>query len=266
MKHVVFYSGGIASYHTAKRVIAKYGVADVQLLFTDTKYEHVDLYRFLDETVKFLGVPLVNIAEGRDPWQIFKDVKFLGNSRVDPCSKILKRQMAKKWVKANHPDAAVTTLYLGLNYDEMPRLIRSQRFWMPYAVESPLSEPPLMTKDAMLRGCDEDGIAPPELYSLGFPHNNCGGFCIKAGHAHFLHLLKQLPEKYAECEAKEEEMRQQLGDVSILRSRKGGQTTTLTLKQLRITNREDCDYLDWGGCGCFGDVTDDDEQSVEETQ
>ena len=252
MRHIIFYSGGIASYITAKRVVHKHGADSCTLLFTDTNYEHEDLYRFLDESCKHLGVELTRIADGRTPWEVFKDVRFLGNTRADPCSKILKRDLAQKWVRTRC-DPADTTLYLGLAADEKHRLVRSRRFWEPYTVESPLMDEPATTKADMLAECRRDRIEPPELYSLGFPHNNCGGFCIKAGQAHFLHLLREMPDKYAEVEQKEEEMRAMLGDVSILRDRRGGTSKTLTLKQLRTRNKDECNFLDWGGCGCFGD-------------
>jgi 3'-phosphoadenosine 5'-phosphosulfate sulfotransferase (PAPS reductase)/FAD synthetase len=56
MKHIIFYSGGIGSYFAAKRVLEKHRPEDVILLFTDTLIEDKDLYRFLDETSKKLGV------------------------------------------------------------------------------------------------------------------------------------------------------------------------------------------------------------------
>lgn len=253
MHHVMFFSGGVASYISAKRLVDKYGADTVTLLFTDTKYEHEDLYRFLDEGAAHLGATLIKVADGRTPWEVFKDEKYLGNSRIDPCSKILKRQQAKKWVRENCTPAT-HTLYLGYPHDEKHRLERSKKFWDPYTVDSPLMWYSEMTKQDMLTECRMDGIEPPELYSLGFPHNNCGGFCIKAGHAHFLHLMKTLPEKYAEVEAKEEEMRTLLGDVSILRDRSGGTVKPLPLKVLREKNRQDCEFTNWGGCGCFGDT------------
>jgi 3'-phosphoadenosine 5'-phosphosulfate sulfotransferase (PAPS reductase)/FAD synthetase len=259
MKHIVFYSGGIASYCAAKRVVNSHGAENTVLLFTDTNYEHEDLYRFLEESSAKLGVPITRIADGRDPWQVFKDVRFLGNTRADPCSRILKRDLAKNWVHTNFPDPASATLYLGLAHDEQHRLVRSKRFWSPYQVDSPLVGMPSFTKNDMTMEVRMDGLALPELYELGFPHNNCGGFCVKAGQAHFMHLLKVLPEKYAEVEAREEELRQQLGDVSILRDRKGGETKTLTLKQLRLRSRDECNLFDWGGCGCFGDAEDSEE-------
>jgi len=252
MKHVMFFSGGIASYVGAKRLVMEHGKENVVLLFTDTNYEHEDLYRFIEQAVSKLGAEYVRVADGRNPWEVFRDSRFLGNTRADPCSRVLKREQAKKWVRDNcSPETH--TLYLGYPADENHRLERSRKFWAPYRVESPIVDEVGLTKADMLMECRLDGIEPPELYELGFPHNNCGGFCIKAGHAHFLHLLKVLPEKYAEVESKEEEMREMLGDVSILRDRTGGTVKTLTLKQLRIKNRQDCDFLDWGGCGCFGD-------------
>jgi hypothetical protein len=249
MKHVMFFSGGMSSFISAKRLVDKYGKDNVILLFTDTNYEHEDLYRFLDETVAFLGAEYIRLADGRTPWDVFKDRRFLGNSQKDPCSAVLKRDLSRRWVKENCTPGT-HTLNLGYGPDERHRLERSQKFWAPFVVSAPLIDE-LITKNDMMFESRSYGIEPPELYSLGFPHNNCGGFCVKAGHAHFLHLLRVLPEKYAEVEKKEEEMRELLGDVSILKDRRGGVTKPLTLKQLRVRERGDCDYLDWGGCGCF---------------
>jgi len=257
MDHVVFYSGGMSSFFTAQRVVNKYGNSNLRLLFTDTKYEDEDLYRFLKEGAQHLGGELIWIEDGRDPWEIFHDVKFLGNTRVDPCSKILKRDLARKWVYEAYPDPSKVILYLGMNYDEINRLERSRSYWKPYRMESPLTEKPYMQRRHMMSELDGLGIPPPRLYELGFPHNNCGGFCIKAGHAHFRLLLQALPEKYAEVERKEEEMRQLLAkDVAILRDRTGGTLRPLTLREFRQRETKDLDLFEWGGCGCFGDFSD----------
>jgi len=120
VKHIVFYSGGIGSWYTAKRVIEQHGKENVVLLFTDTLIEDEDLYRFLDDTEKDLGVPVTRIADGRTPWQVFKDVRWLGNSRLAQCSHILKQKPAEKWIKANYkPDECV--LYLGIDWTEEHR-------------------------------------------------------------------------------------------------------------------------------------------------
>jgi hypothetical protein len=88
---------------------------------------------------------------------------------------------------------------------------------------------------------------------MGFPHNNCGGFCVRAGQAHFALLLRTLPERYAFHEEQEEKLRTYLGkDVAILRDRRNGKTRPMTLREFRerlIANGQ-YDPNEWGGCGC----------------
>jgi len=251
--HVVFFSGGVSSWACAHRVAEKYGTDNLTLLFTDTLIEDADLYRFLEEGAAAIGGQLVKIADGRTPWEVFRDVKYLGNTRADPCSRILKRDIAKKYIHENFPQPEDVRLWLGMNWDEEDRLVRSKRFWEPYRMDSLLMEKPWLTQGQMHDLLAAHGIAPPRLTaSLGFPHNNCGGGCVKAGQAHFRHLLKTLPDVYREWENNEQEMREFLDkDVSILRDRTGGTTKPLTLRELRERESGQCDLTDWGGCGCF---------------
>jgi hypothetical protein len=107
----------------------------------------------------------------------------------------------------------------------------------------------LLSKADVLAALKLAGIAPPRLYAMGFPHNNCGGFCIKAGQAHFKLLLEKLPERYAFHEQQEQELRKLLGDVSILRDRRGGKVRPLTLAEFRA-GYPNADKHEWGGCGC----------------
>lgn len=256
-KHIVFYSGGIGSWATAKRVIAKYGKQDVILLFTDTLIEDEDLYRFIQETVSEMGVEFHRIADGRTPFEVYKDVRYLGNSRIAPCSHKLKQEVAEKWIKENFsPDDCV--LYLGIDWTEEHRTNAPRKNWHPYKVEFPMCEEPYVTKEEMIAELEKLGIEQPRLYKMGFAHNNCGGFCCRAGQGHFANLLKQMPERFAYYEAKEEEMREFLGkDVSILRRTRNGKRYNLTLRQLReeleADRTEQIDFADVGGCGCFVD-------------
>jgi len=191
LKHIVFYSGGIGSWATAKRVISKYGKENVILLFTDTLIEDEDLYRFIDETVEEMGVEYVRLADGRTPFEVYKDVKFLGNSRIAPCSHKLKQEVADKWVRDNFkPEECI--LYLGIDWTEEHRTKAPRKNWHPYKVEFPMCEEPYLTKEEMLQELERLGIERPRLYKIGFAHNNCGGFCCRAGQGHFANLLKQI--------------------------------------------------------------------------
>ncbi len=253
MKHVVHFSGGVGSWAAAKRVVERYGTDDLTLLFADTLIEDEDLYRFVVQAAANVGGNFVRIAEGRDPWEVFFAVRFLGNSRVDPCSKILKRAMLDRWRNENTtPEDSIQ--YVGIDWTEMHRLDRLQKRVAPWRYEAPMCDKPYLDKDQMIGALRREGIEPPRLYSWGFPHNNCGGFCVKAGQAQFKLLLEKMPERYAYHEKREEELRAFLGkDVSILRDRRNGESKPITLKAFREgieTKTCQPDMFEWGGCGC----------------
>jgi len=255
MKHIVFYSGGIGSWATAKRVIAKHGTKDTILLFTDTLVEDEDLYRFIDQTVEEMGVEYHRVADGRTPFEVYRDERYLGNSRIAPCSHKLKQDTANKWIAGNfQPNECI--LYLGIDWTEEHRTTAPRKNWHPYRVEFPMCEEPYVTKEEMLGELKRLGIETPRLYRMGFAHNNCGGFCCRAGQGHYANLLKQIPERFAYYEEKEEEMRRFLDkDVAMMKKTKDKKTFPYTLRQLRqdIEASEVIDTNDIGGCGCFVD-------------
>lgn len=253
--HVVLFSGGIGSWAAAQRVKPQPDDR-FTLLFTDTKIEDEDLYRWLDEAATSVrGAELVTIADGRDVWELFNDENMIGNTRADICSRVLKRDLARKWIHDNC-DPAETIVYMGIDWTEMHRYERAAPRWLPYELKAPLCESPLLSKQEMLAWATDLGLTPPRLYEMGFPHNNCGGFCIKQGHAAFVHLLKVLPDRYAYHEQKERDFRERTGkNVAILRSRKNDETIPLTLEELRLDAElgGDQQEFDWGGCGCMVD-------------
>lgn len=255
MKHVVMFSGGLGSWAAAKRVAEQHGTADMTLLFTDVRMEDRDLYRFIVEAAANVGVPLTTIAEGRNPWHVFFDERFLGNSRVDPCSKILKRQMAEDWL-TKHCDAADTLVYVGIDWSEEHRYtaLKARHAANGWTYKAPLCDAPYLDKKDVAFWLALEGIKQPRLYEMGFAHNNCGGFCIKAGQGHFANLLRALPDVYAKHEGLEQGIRTYLGkDVSIMTDRAGGKKKPLTLKdfRIRIEAGAQVDAFDIGGCGCF---------------
>lgn len=253
--HVVMFSGGIGSWAAAKRIAQQHGTDNLTLLFTDTLIEDEDNYRFLDEAAANVGGQLVRLEEGRDPWQVFFDVRFLGGTRGDPCSRILKREMADRWLTANC-DPADTIVYVGIDFTEEHRYTRlaARRAEAGWHYEAPLCAPPWLLKRDLLRWAKDEGLTPPRLYGLGFAHANCGGFCVKAGVGHFANLLRTLPDRYAYHEAKEAEFQATTGwQQTILRDRGGGETAPLSLRDLRLRVEADTqiDMFDLGGCGCF---------------
>jgi len=252
MKHIVSYSGGLNSFATAERVINKNGKENVVLVFTDTKSEDEDLYRFLDETIKFLGCEYIRLADGRNIWQVFWDMNFMSNSRVDNCSQILKRSLFKRWLKKNYkPKEAI--LYVGFDWNETHRLPKMQKRYSPFQVKAPLMDAPYIEKTDIMARCKEIGIEIPKLYKLGFMHNNCGGFCVKTGQAQFKILLQKMPERYVYHEAEQEKLFAKIGKHGFIRLTKDGVMNYLSLKEFRehLQNKGEIDEHDFGGCGCF---------------
>ncbi len=251
-RHVVLFSGGIGSWAAAKRVAHRYGTDNLTLLFTDTKTEDKDTYRFLKEGAANVGGELVWIAEGRDIWAVFDTEGLMGSSRADPCSRILKREQSHKWVRANL-DPNLTTVYVGIDWSEAHRFRRLERHWHPYRIEAPMTEAPYLTKEDCIAWAESEGIRNQRLYQQGFRHANCGGFCVKMGHGAAAHLLRERPETYAYHERKERDFRVRTGkDVSILRDRRGGESSPFTLAALRkrVEAEQPIDEMDWGACAC----------------
>lgn len=252
MKHIVSFSGGMGSFAEAKACVDKFGKENVILVFADTLMEDEDLYRFKDECVAFLGCELVTLTEGRTPFEIFKDVKFMGNSMVDPCSKLLKREPLNRWFKKNYqPQEA--QMHLGIDYSEEHRLVGVQTRMKPYVYRSTLIEDGrIINKDYS----EQFGIKRPRLYNWKLGHNNCGGFCIKAGLGHYKALFEANSERYAEFEAKEADVYESLGAVyPFLKKTEDKVLKRLTLKEYReqyleLNKVSVEDAQEYGGCGC----------------
>jgi hypothetical protein len=222
---------------------------------------------------------LIWLVEGRDPWETFRDERFLGNSRVDPCSKFGKRETLDRWRKANC-DPANDVFLVGIGEHERHRFaggrgaagIRARMAETGWAYEAPLiaadeaisNAGPRALPSGALRilydPLEDLGLRTPRLYGLGYVHNNCGGFCVKAGHAHYQNRLKVQPERFAYDAIMEEKLRVYLGaDVSMLTDRSGGlgkRPMTLDAFARRLIADPAAKYEyepGSSGCGCMID-------------
>jgi hypothetical protein len=260
--HLVQFSTGAGSAEVAWRVVTQHGPANVVLLAADTLVEDPDNWRFGYQVAERLGVPITRLADGRTPMQVGRDERVVPNNRMAVCSKILKRQILRRYMNAQH-DPANSIVYLGFDWTEEHRLKAAEPHWAPWPIDAPLMRPPLLGKPDLLDLWRSRGIEPPALYAQGFTHANCGGACVRGGQAQWELLLRVNRPRYLEWEHEEDKSRDELGkDVSILRDRatpwRTGRTTTdttvpLTLRRFR--ERLDAqpalfDDNDWGACGC----------------
>lgn len=224
------------------------------LVEADMKRRKLELFALAQDAMQ--AVPgLVWIAEGRDPWDVFEDERFIGNSRIDPCSKILKRQFLDSYV-TDHFDPDNAIQYFGLDANELDRFnnLRKRRAESGWKIDAPLLWHKPIFKEFIERDLKAIGIAQPRLYDEGFQHGNCGGLCVKAGHAQFKTLLAKRPDRYRYHEGREQKVLVQLGrnDVGIMRDRSCGVSKPLTMAAFRARVEGGCEFdlFDWGGCGC----------------
>lgn len=173
MDHVVFFSGGVGSWACAKRVAEQHGTDNLKLLFTDTQTEDPDLYRFIKDAHKNIGGELIWLTQGKDIWDVFKEGKFMSNSRVDQCSHQLKRLPADRWIKENYSDPSQVTFYLGIDWTEAHRFERTARIKAPWVYKAPLCDAPYLTRDDLFSWLESEGIEKPYLYKIKMSHNNC---------------------------------------------------------------------------------------------
>jgi hypothetical protein len=154
----------------------------------------------------FLGYPITFDSDERSPEQLFYDEHMLGNNRAPFCSARLKAARMQKFFQ----DGDIIIFGIGAN--EPNRAVRLVAEYQKVAVKTgkyPKLRFPLienkMTRDKLEAFWRDAGIEIPEMYRLGFQHNNCSGGCVRAGKAQWRHLYRVMPDVYAERERVERE-------------------------------------------------------------
>lgn len=256
--YVVMVSSGAGSAMAWKRAVDRHGPENVTGLFADVNGENADNYRFLHEVMCWVAAPLVVLDNGgRTIWDVFRKERFLGNTRADNCSRVLKREVMRKWLEEHHSPAG-TCACIGYDVDEQHRIDKARPNWLPYRLEAPLTWEPVLFKHEAHAAIEAAGIALPWLTRQGFPHANCGGGCVKAGHKQWRKLLAVDPAEFARWEAEEAAWQEAIGkNKTILRDRrKDADGIELSLREFRrrvqTENVIDFGQEDWGSCNCVG--------------
>lgn len=269
-KHVVNLSGGACSFWAAERVADRFGTADLTLLFADVLIEDPDLYEFNEWTAEHFGIPITRVSREMTPWELFRSEGMIANSRLPICSVKLKREPLDEWHRINctpknslfgDPDV----IYVGLDWTEVNRLENLRAAKSDWQIEAPMAEwSPLWDKCKMLDELQAlTGRPLPRAYREGFPHNNCGRRCVRAGITHFIHLYKTDPDQFLDWEREEELTRQQFqrrgisSNFTVMRDRRDNQVRPLSFAELReriLAEDPSLPRDDWGGCGCGVDV------------
>jgi len=180
MKHIVGFSGGAASSVVGKIVAEQYH-NDTVLLFHNTHTEPADNDRFRKDVSDYIGLPITDYSDGRNIWQVFNDTGLMGNTRITPCSRILKQERSLQYLKDNQP----AILYVGFTVEEWER---AQRTYARYLVQCidvkfPLIEEQISKDECLHRIRNCWGIRLPYMYEWA-EHANCVP-CVKGGKAYW---------------------------------------------------------------------------------
>lgn len=204
---IVALSGGKASAWCADWALRTYDRERVILYFNDTGWEHADLHRFLADLSAYWQHPITIDADGRTPEELFYDKHALANNRMPFCSEVLKASRLQRFYQDGD------TLIFGIGSHEGHRALRLVERYAQIAEQkgkTPVLRFPLIAEKVTSAAVDAwlaaTGIAEPELYRLGFSHNNCSGGCVRQGKRQWTHLLRTLPDVYAERERVEVEI------------------------------------------------------------
>lgn len=294
-KCILLYSGGKGSFNTACFLLSKN--IPTYYYFNDTFYEHDSLYTYLNNTLAWLhnkpvlkaydSIPSLvleedNLSERRDYLtqegkklqkyypnfiydpastslhELFIKRKFMANSRVDICSQVLKREQSSKFIK-KHFFAELTSVAVGIGMWESHRLDKARPNWSPYDLISPYAN---FLLDDNIYDCTKTlDLELPYLYTIGASHNNCSGFCVKAGLAHYRQLLKNDRDLYLIHENNEQlviKLTEEKGRKvkPFLSKQINGKKIYLTLKDFRLSiennslTKEDMIDETFGSCSC----------------
>lgn len=237
---IVALSGGKASAWCAGWALRTFEKKDVVLYFTDTRWEHPDLYRFLDDLEIAFDHPITRDSDGRSVEGLFHEEHALANNRMPFCSRVLKAER----LQAFYQDG--DALVFGIGNDERHRAERITGVYQVVAAKIgkvPMLRFPLIEENVSREEVNaylaSIGVEEPALYKLGFTHNNCSGGCVRSGKKQWKLLYEKLPEVYAERERVEEEMRAETGkDIHYMKD--------MTLRELRrlIDMQEVLDFGD----------------------
>jgi hypothetical protein len=219
------------------------------LLFADTGKETADLKEFIHAGAKQLGVPLhiVGIEGGMGACIALH--RAIPSSRLPFCSMDLKIKPCNEWLDANAPGA---TLVYGYTWDEMVRIpaTKLNNSKRGFSCEFPLVDHPYPSKAECLQICKDSGLPEQKLYAQGFPHNNCGGACVKAGISQW-RLVYQTNQTEFDWWVNQEQVISELHGKPCTILKRFGKPYALAKLAADIESQVELPLAEWGGCGCF---------------
>lgn len=182
---VCWFSCGAASAVATKLAIAQYGVENIIVARCIVHDEHFDNNRFSDDCQKWFGMPIVSLINkkyGGSVDELIRQRSYMSGINGAPCTQLLKKEVREQF---QHPTDIHVFGYCAEEQGRWDSFIDANNI----KAVSPLIDRGLKHSDclAIIR---DAGIELPEMYKLGYKHNNCIG-CLKAGGQGYWNKIKK---------------------------------------------------------------------------
>lgn len=188
---LAWYSDGAASAVASKMAVEKYGDRCKVIKCDTTSDEHPDNLRFREEVEAWIGrkVKLIRSDEYDGIDDVFETTRYMagiaGARRTTELKKLVR-------IRYQRPDDIHV---FGYTADESRRMDRFQEHNPELTCDWILRERQI-TKDDCYYLLDRAGIELPEMYRLGYEHNNCLG-CVKAtSPAYWARTRRDFPDAF----------------------------------------------------------------------
>ncbi len=214
MSGVAWFSGGVASAVMCKLALDADPSCD--LLFLDTKNEHSDLYRFMDDCEKWYGKKIERLEDGRTPQDVWRKEKVFVMVGVGAqCSNRLKRRVREEIQGARGWEYQS----FGFDYTEVRRARNMLRSNPEINPVFPLIEAKY-GKTECFRIIDRAGIQIPYSYRIGFNNNNClKSGCPNGGIGYWKHFAEVFPAEFLATAELERDITREAGSPrTVLRN------------------------------------------------
>jgi Predicted tRNA(5-methylaminomethyl-2-thiouridylate) methyltransferase, contains the PP-loop ATPase domain len=208
MKHVVLFSGGVASSYMAFLLKKDENIEnkDIVLLHTPTLSECEDSEKFRLKVARYLKLPMTVWGRGEDVWDCIERNNAIPGQFLPFCTMQLKQEMKEQYYRYLKECDEDWIEYVGYGPDEWRRIQKSivRNETKGRKVRFPLAESKITNnkcKDIIQK---EWKIELPSAYKV-LKHNNCIP-CFKGGKSHWYEVWKNYPEEYQKASQKEEKI------------------------------------------------------------
>lgn len=201
MRRVVWFSCGAASAVAAKIATKEYGES-CEVVYCDTMAsEHQDNQRFFDDVQRWIGreIKVIRSDKYADVDDVFMRTRYMSGIRGARCTSELKKLPREQFSQVD--DVHV----FGYTADEAKRARDFEDRNPSLYAEWILIDRKITKADCLLILSAAE-IALPQMYALGFDHNNCIG-CVKATSAGYWNRTRRLfPEVFQRRAAQSREL------------------------------------------------------------